>query len=178
MAETATERKRPAETILRQRGRGMAVSGCVAKDGALYRVRQPGPVDAEPVFHEVTRDSSSGRVVCSCDTFLEFGVYAAFRCEHIFAVVHFVHAHQAEAAEAAERAAAGYVFPRDPEARTFADLVGTTQLRLIRETARAAGVDEDAECARLLRCKTEDLSKQAAAAFIDYLTDLAKELHG
>lgn len=60
-------------------------------------------------------------------------------------------------------------FPRDPLARSMADLVTPKQLGMIRALAREAGVDADEECAGVLGCKTEELSKKAASSFIDHL---------
>jgi Rad52/22 family double-strand break repair protein len=63
----------------------------------------------------------------------------------------------------------GAQFPRDPLARSMADLVTPKQLGMIRALAREAGVDADEECTSILGCKTEELSKRAASSFIDHL---------
>ncbi|MBA3713458.1 MAG: hypothetical protein H0W76_13580 [Pyrinomonadaceae bacterium] len=60
-------------------------------------------------------------------------------------------------------------FPRDPLAKSMADLVTPKQLGMIRALAREAGVDVEEECQTVLRCRTEELSKRAASSFIDHL---------
>ena len=66
-------------------------------------------------------------------------------------------------------------FPRDPLAKSMADLVTPKQLGMIRALAREAGVDVDEECQNVLRCKADELSKRAASSFIDHLKGLAHE---
>jgi len=63
-------------------------------------------------------------------------------------------------------------FPRDPLAKSMADLVTPKQLGMIRALAREAGVDMDEECQQQMRCRTEELSKKAASALIDHLKGL------
>ena len=63
-------------------------------------------------------------------------------------------------------------FPRDPLAKSMADLVTPKQLGMIRALAREAGVDADEECQQALRVRTEELSKKAASSFIDHLKGL------
>lgn len=63
-------------------------------------------------------------------------------------------------------------FPRDPLAKSMADLVTPKQLGMIRALAREAGVDVDEECQAQLRCRAEELSKRAASSFIDHLKNL------
>ncbi|MGB8509477.1 MAG: Rad52/Rad22 family DNA repair protein [Pyrinomonadaceae bacterium] len=60
-------------------------------------------------------------------------------------------------------------FPRDPLAKSMADLVTPKQLGMIRALAREANVDAEEECQQTLRCRTEELSKRAASTFIDHL---------
>ncbi|HEY0004990.1 MAG TPA: Rad52/Rad22 family DNA repair protein [Pyrinomonadaceae bacterium] len=60
-------------------------------------------------------------------------------------------------------------FPRDPLAKSMADLVTPKQLGMIRALAREVGVDPDEECSQVMRCKTDELSKRAASSFIDHL---------
>jgi hypothetical protein len=60
-------------------------------------------------------------------------------------------------------------FPRDPVAKTMADLVTPKQLVAIRAIANAHGVNAEAQCLELLRCRPEELSRKAASIFIDYL---------
>ena len=74
-----------------------------------------------------------------------------------------------------EGAAPQSEFPRDPLAKSMADLVTPKQLGMIRALAREAGVDVEEECQSTLRCKTDELSKRAASAFIDHLKGLQQE---
>jgi hypothetical protein len=69
-------------------------------------------------------------------------------------------------------------FPRDPLAKSMADLVTPKQLGMIRALAREAGVDVEEECQSVLRCRTEELSKKAASSFIDHLKGLQQEAAG
>src|SRR5215218_8377486 len=66
-------------------------------------------------------------------------------------------------------------FPRDPLAKSMADLVTPKQLGMIRALAREAGVDMDEECQQQMRCRTEELSKKAASALIDHLKGLQQQ---
>jgi len=66
-------------------------------------------------------------------------------------------------------------FPRDPLAKSMADLVTPKQLGMIRALAREAGVDAEEECQSNMRCRTEELSKRAASSFIDHLKRLQTE---
>lgn len=63
----------------------------------------------------------------------------------------------------------GNDFPREPLAKSMADLVTPKQLGMIRALAREAGVDMDEECQTVMRCRTEELSKRAASSLIDHL---------
>ncbi len=74
-----------------------------------------------------------------------------------------------------EGAATPAQFPRDPLAKSMADLVTPKQLGMIRALAREAGVDVEEECQNVLRCKTEELSKRAASSFIDHLKGSGQE---
>ncbi|HEY9232400.1 MAG TPA: Rad52/Rad22 family DNA repair protein [Blastocatellia bacterium] len=60
-------------------------------------------------------------------------------------------------------------FPRDPVAKTMADLVTPKQLVAIRAIANAHGINAETQCVELLRCRPEELSRKAASTFIDYL---------
>jgi hypothetical protein len=63
-------------------------------------------------------------------------------------------------------------FPRDPLAKSMADLVTPKQLGMIRALAREIGVDPEEESQATVRCRTEELSKRAASSFIDHLKRL------
>lgn len=69
-------------------------------------------------------------------------------------------------------------FPRDPLAKSMADLVTPKQLGMIRALAREAGVDAEAECQAQMRCRTEELSKRAASSLIDHLKSVQREAAG
>ncbi|MBI3651498.1 MAG: SWIM zinc finger family protein [Acidobacteria bacterium] len=60
-------------------------------------------------------------------------------------------------------------FPREPMAKTMAELVTPRQLVAIRAISNSQKIDAEAECKELLQCKPEELSRKAASAFIDYL---------
>jgi hypothetical protein len=77
-----------------------------------------------------------------------------------------------------EGAATPAEFPRDPLAKSMADLVTPKQLGMIRALAREAGVDVEEECQNVLRCKTDELSKRAASSFIDHLKGLQQDAVG
>jgi len=77
-----------------------------------------------------------------------------------------------------EGAAPQSEFPRDPLAKSMADLVTPKQLGMIRALAREASVDVEEECQSVLRCKTDELSKRAASSFIDHLKNLQAEVAG
>jgi hypothetical protein len=64
---------------------------------------------------------------------------------------------------------------RDPLAKSLNTLVTPKQLGLIRGLCRELTIDADEECQRVLRCRTEELSKKAASSFIDHLQALQKE---
>lgn len=59
-----------------------------------------------------------------------------------------------------------------PTAKSLGDLVTPKQLGMIRALARETNVDADDECESLLSCKTDELSKKGASAFIQHLQDL------
>ncbi len=65
-------------------------------------------------------------------------------------------------------------FPQNPIARSLSDLVTAKQLGMIRAMAREIGVDPDEECNAAMQCKTDELSKKAASAFIQHLQDMQK----
>lgn len=66
-------------------------------------------------------------------------------------------------------------FPANPVATSLMDLVTAKQLGMIRAIARETGIDPDEECQTVLSCKTDELSKKAASAFIQHLQDLQKQ---
>ena len=68
-----------------------------------------------------------------------------------------------------------YEFPADPVAANLLDLVTAKQLGMIRAVSRETGVDADEECGSLIKCKTGELSKKAASAFIQHLQNMQKQ---
>ena len=58
---------------------------------------------------------------------------------------------------------------RNPLATTIGDMILPSQLSAIRQAARAASLDPDAQCLKYLDCRPEDLNRRAAAAFIQHL---------
>jgi hypothetical protein len=60
-------------------------------------------------------------------------------------------------------------FPSNPVAKSLGDLVTAKQLGMIRALARETGIDADEECQAVMNCKTDELSKKAASAFIQHL---------
>ena len=71
--------------------------------------------------------------------------------------------------EEIDRKASQPSFPREPIAKTMADLVTPKQLVAIRVIANSQGLNAETECQQLMNCKPEELSRRAASAFIDYL---------
>ncbi len=69
----------------------------------------------------------------------------------------------------------GNSFPRDPLAKSLADLVTPKQLGMIRALGREVGCDIEQECQALMHCGTEELSKLAASRFIDHLKHRQEE---
>jgi hypothetical protein len=59
--------------------------------------------------------------------------------------------------------------PRDPVAKTMADLVTPKQLVAIRAIANAQQVNAETECMEIFKCRPEELSRRAASALIDRL---------
>lgn len=67
-------------------------------------------------------------------------------------------------------------FPRDPVAKTVADLVTAKQLGMIRALARELGVNYEEECQAVLGCKADELSKRAASSLIEHLKKMGEEV--
>ncbi len=67
-------------------------------------------------------------------------------------------------------------FPRDPIAKSIADLVTAKQLGMIRALAREINVDYETECNTVLGCKTDELSKRAASGLIEHLKKMSEEI--
>ena len=69
----------------------------------------------------------------------------------------------------------GNAMPQNPVAKSLQDLVTPKQLGMIRALGREAGVDVDEECEQIAGCKTDELSKKAASAFIGHLQAMQNE---
>lgn len=67
-------------------------------------------------------------------------------------------------------------FPQEPIATRVGDMITARQLGIIRSLERTTGIDAEAECRNVLRCATDELSRSAAACFINYLTGLPGDL--
>ena len=63
-------------------------------------------------------------------------------------------------------------FPANNVAVNLSDLVTAKQLGMIRAISREVGVNEDEECNAEMKCKTSELSKKSASAFITHLLDM------
>lgn len=143
-------------------GKRMAQMRLVLVEGDHFVVAPPGKPGAR-VEYRVYPDAAA-RLRCTCAEFEEAVVEdSTYCCAHVYAVMH---------------SHVGGVGGRDfdPTARSMADLVMTGQLSLIRQLARAAGVNPDEECRRELRCSTEDLSKLGACVFVSHLRSLLPEV--
>ncbi len=66
-------------------------------------------------------------------------------------------------------------FPANPIAKSLSDLVTAKQLGMIRAISREIGIDVEEECNSVMQCKTDELSKKAASAFIQHLQDMQKQ---
>ncbi|MGA9772275.1 MAG: hypothetical protein WBV94_24800 [Blastocatellia bacterium] len=64
-------------------------------------------------------------------------------------------------------------FPRDPVAKTMADLVTPRQLVAIHSISNSQGLNAETECLEALKCRPEELSRRAASAFIDHLKSMS-----
>lgn len=62
----------------------------------------------------------------------------------------------------------------DPIAKSLGDMITGKQLGMIRAIAREADLDAERECAQLMHCSIEELSKRAASDLIDHLQDLQR----
>lgn len=69
----------------------------------------------------------------------------------------------------------GNAMPQNPVAKSLQDLVTSKQLGMIRALGREIGVDIDEECEQIAGCKTDELSKKAASAFIGHLQTMQNE---
>jgi predicted nucleic acid-binding Zn finger protein len=76
-----------------------------------------------------------------------------------------------------EGGAAPGEFPRNPLAKSVAELATPKQLGMIRALCRELEIDADKECQRVLNlnCRIEELSRRAASSFIDHLKRQSQE---
>lgn len=163
------------DTEREHRAKVIAAMGLVGRDGDGFSVTQPG--FAKETLR-VWKDES-GKVHCSCAEYQE-GVQAEprFRCVHILAVKEHLLTKQKEQPpweETTEPRRPLQGFPRDPVAKTMAELVTPRQLVAIRVIANSQGINAEGECRRLLGCVPEELSRKAASAFIDHLKGIHEQ---
>jgi hypothetical protein len=64
---------------------------------------------------------------------------------------------------------------KEPTAKTMAELVTPKQLVAIRAISHAQRINAEVECAEVMGCKPEELSRRAASAFIDHLKSKTAE---
>jgi hypothetical protein len=69
----------------------------------------------------------------------------------------------------------GNAMPQNPVAKSLQDLVTPKQLGMIRALGREIGVDIDEEAEHIAGCKTDEMSKKAASAFIGHLQTMQQE---
>lgn len=62
----------------------------------------------------------------------------------------------------------------DPLAKSLGDMVTAKQLGMIRAIAREAKIDADKECAVLMHCGVDELSKRAASDLIERLQEMQR----
>ena len=62
----------------------------------------------------------------------------------------------------------------DAVAKSLGDMVTAKQLGMIRAIAREANIDAEAECAQMMHCGIDELSKRAASDLIERLQDLQR----
>ncbi len=60
----------------------------------------------------------------------------------------------------------------NPLAKNLGDMVTAKQLGMIRAVARESNIDAEQECAKLLNCGVDELSKRAASDLIEHLQTL------
>lgn len=61
-----------------------------------------------------------------------------------------------------------------PMAKSLGDMVTAKQLGMIRALARESNIDADQECAKLMQCGVEELSKRGASDLIERLQELQR----
>jgi hypothetical protein len=62
----------------------------------------------------------------------------------------------------------------DPMAKSLGDMITAKQLGMIRGISRESGLDVDKECAQLMHCAVDELSKRAASDLIEHLQNLQR----
>jgi hypothetical protein len=139
--------------------------------------------------YEIWKDEKK-KVHCTCAEFVELvKENPQYRCEHILIVKFWLEAQQPSQATVSAGqtpvAPAGSIstsqltshvkFPANPQAKTKSDLITRAQENIIKQLAQDAGVDADAECMRLTKCKVDELSKHSATLFTEHLTRLCQQ---
>jgi hypothetical protein len=145
---------------------------------AVRDIKQIGDIVA--VTAAITIDGITREGVGTGDAISEMGIKKAEhdalkRAAVKFGIARELYKRESELIEK-QGAVSASQFPRDPIAKTVADLVTAKQLGMIRALAREAGVDFEEECNAVLGCKTDELSKRAASSLIDHLKKLSEEV--
>lgn len=65
-------------------------------------------------------------------------------------------------------------FPDQPIAKNLGELVTAKQLGMIRALARELRIDADEECNAVMNCRSDELNKRAASAFIQHLKEMQR----
>ena len=65
--------------------------------------------------------------------------------------------------------------PRDPIAKTLADLISPKQLALINRLAKTLKLDPEAACQEMYQAKLNEISRKAASALIERLNTMMQE---
>lgn len=163
-------------------GEAIFRSGWVEKvemsTGTVFRISMHDVADKVWAIYTVSKNRQL-ETVCECQTFKEGRAKEgpAFKCQCIYAVVHFLKQTAAEAGEKAsptsDAAVVSSTYQGDPLGTTTANLIEPKRLGMISAICRGGKLDANAECLRLLKCRPEDLSKDAADWFIEQLKVLA-----
>jgi hypothetical protein len=136
--------------------------------------------DTAAVIASITIEGVTREGIGTGEAFTEMGIKKAEhdalkRAAVKFGIARELYQRESEVIEKAGTSPNGGQFPRDPLAKSMADLVTPKQLGMIRGLSNEIGVDADEECMQVLQCKTEELSKRAASSFIDHLKNASCE---
>lgn len=127
----------------------VAVTAAITINGITREGVGTGPADSEMGIKKAEHDALKRAAV-------KFGIARE------------LYRHDSEADESPAQAT-NHTQPRDPLAKTLADLITPKQLAAIRAIANAQGIEAEQECQTVYSCQLEELSRQAASALIDQL---------